>query len=46
MALSNLSLTYQQLGKWKEANQTINESLNLLIAEKKHLNNNESTRKL
>nr|ADN16691.1 tetratricopeptide domain protein [Gloeothece verrucosa PCC 7822] len=35
MALSNLSLTYQQLGKWKEANQTINESLNLLIAEKK-----------
>ncbi|WP_199318445.1 CHAT domain-containing protein [Leptolyngbya sp. FACHB-541] len=30
LALSNLSLTYQQLGLWTEANQTINESLALL----------------
>lgn len=30
MALSNLSLTYQQLGQWAEANQAITDSLNLL----------------
>ncbi|MBD2077172.1 CHAT domain-containing protein [Phormidium sp. FACHB-592] len=30
MALSNLSLAYQQLGQWKEAEQTVSESLNLL----------------
>jgi tetratricopeptide (TPR) repeat protein len=30
MALSNLSLTYQQLGQWEPANQAIAESLNLL----------------
>jgi CHAT domain-containing protein len=30
MALSNLSLTYQQLGEWDRANQTLTESLNLL----------------
>src|SRR5437868_6608020 len=30
MALSNLSSTFQQLGQWDKANQTITESLNLL----------------
>lgn len=30
MTLSNLSLAYQQLGLWKEAEQAISESLNLL----------------
>lgn len=30
MALSNLSLTYQQLGQWPQATQAITESLNLL----------------
>ena len=30
MALSNLSLTYQQLGKWKEAEEEIQESIDLL----------------
>ncbi len=30
MALSNLSSTFQQLGLWDKANQTITESLNLL----------------
>lgn len=30
MALSNLSLTYQQLGLWEEATNTINQSLSLL----------------
>ena len=30
MALSNLSSTFQQLGQWDKANQTISESLNLL----------------
>ncbi|MBD1929955.1 CHAT domain-containing protein [Trichocoleus sp. FACHB-90] len=33
MALSNLSLAYQQLGQWKEATQAITESLNLLQTE-------------
>lgn len=35
MALSNLSLTYQQLGKWDKANQSISESLNLLQIQKR-----------
>ncbi|MGH2416610.1 MAG: tetratricopeptide repeat protein, partial [Microcystaceae cyanobacterium] len=35
MALSNLSLTYQHLGKWDEAHQAINESLNLLKSQQK-----------
>ncbi len=30
MALSNLSLTYQQLGQWEKAQQTINQSLAIL----------------
>ncbi|MGL5058723.1 MAG: CHAT domain-containing protein [Microcoleus sp.] len=30
MALSNLSLTYQQLGQWEDAKSSINHSLNLL----------------
>ncbi|MFZ1026997.1 MAG: tetratricopeptide repeat protein [Limnoraphis robusta] len=30
IALSNLSLTYQQLGRWNEATQAINRSLDLL----------------
>ncbi|MDJ0508183.1 MAG: CHAT domain-containing protein [Crocosphaera sp.] len=30
MALSNLSLTYQQLGQWNEAKTTINQSISLL----------------
>lgn len=30
LALSNLSLTYQHLGKWEEAETAINQSLNLL----------------
>ena len=30
MALSNLSLTYQQLGLWEDATNTINQSLSLL----------------
>jgi CHAT domain-containing protein len=30
MTLSNLSLVYQQLGQWKEAEQVITDSLNLL----------------
>jgi CHAT domain-containing protein len=30
IALSNLSLTYQQLGRWQEAADTIEQSLNLL----------------
>ncbi len=30
MALSNLSLTYQQLGQWQEAETAINQSINLL----------------
>jgi CHAT domain-containing protein/tetratricopeptide (TPR) repeat protein len=30
MTLSNLSLAYQQLGQWKEAEQAVRESLNLL----------------
>lgn len=30
MALSNLALTYQQLGQWQEATQAITESINLL----------------
>jgi CHAT domain-containing protein len=34
MALSNLSLTYQQLGQWEPANQAIAESLNLLQRQK------------
>lgn len=37
MALSNLSLTYQQLGKWDKANQSISESLNLLQTQEKTL---------
>lgn len=36
MALSNLSLTYQQLGQWDEARKTINKSIFLL----KHLKKN------
>jgi tetratricopeptide (TPR) repeat protein len=32
MTLSNLSLTYQQLGLWSEAEQAITDSLNLLQA--------------
>jgi CHAT domain-containing protein len=32
MALSNLSLTYQQLGQWKDAKSAIDRSLNLLQA--------------
>ena len=35
MALSNLSLTYQQLGQWKEAQQTVNQSLEILENEPK-----------
>ncbi len=31
MALSNLSLSYQQLGAWDKASQAITESLNLLL---------------
>ncbi|NER50425.1 MAG: hypothetical protein F6J92_27895 [Symploca sp. SIO1A3] len=31
MALSNLSLSYQQLGEWDKASQAITESLNLLL---------------
>src|SRR5512136_1494045 len=34
MALSNLSLTYQQLGQWAPAAQAIAESLNLLQTQK------------
>ncbi len=30
MTLSNLSLAYQQLGQWEQANQSITQSLNLL----------------
>jgi tetratricopeptide (TPR) repeat protein len=30
LSLSNLSLAYQQLGQWKEANQAIEESLSIL----------------
>ncbi len=30
MALSNLSLTYQQLGQWEEAEETVNQSLEIL----------------
>ncbi len=30
MALSNLALSYQQLGKWEQANQAINDSLKIL----------------
>lgn len=30
MALSNLSLTYQKLGQWQEAETAINQSINLL----------------
>lgn len=30
MALSNLSLTYQQMGKWKDAQETIKRSLDIL----------------
>lgn len=30
MALSNLSLTYQQLGQWEQAKLTLNQSINLL----------------
>ncbi|WP_138499321.1 CHAT domain-containing protein [Nostoc sp. PA-18-2419] len=33
--LSNLSLTYQQLGEWNQAQQAITESLNLLKGEEK-----------
>lgn len=36
--LSNLSLAYQQLGKWNQAQQVITESLNLLKAEDKNPN--------
>lgn len=35
MALSNLSLIYQQLGQWKDAKQVINESLELLETQPK-----------
>ena len=35
MALSNLSLTHQQLGQWNEARQAIAESLNLSTAQEK-----------
>ena len=35
MALSNLSLIYQQLGQWKDAQQAINESLELLETQPK-----------
>lgn len=35
MALSNLSLTYQQLGQWREAKQSITESLNILKSQGK-----------
>jgi ATP/maltotriose-dependent transcriptional regulator MalT len=32
IALSNLALTYHQLGNWAQANEAINSSLNLLTA--------------
>ncbi|YAG12216.1 lipopolysaccharide assembly protein LapB [Nostoc sp. DSM 114161] len=38
VTLSNLSLAYQQLGKWDRAQQVITESLNLLKAEDKNPN--------
>ncbi|MEH2242811.1 CHAT domain-containing protein [Nostoc sp.] len=45
-ALTNLSLVYQQLGSWKEAYATINNSLNLLgwdeINQKLNVNNPKS----
>ncbi len=34
MALSNLSLTYQQLGQWQQAEQYLNDSLTLLRSQK------------
>lgn len=36
LSLSNLSLSYQQLGQWKEANQAIADSLALLQANNKN----------
>ena len=42
MALSNLSLTYQQLGQWQKAEETINQSINLL--EKIEKNSQEKLR--
>lgn len=33
MALSNLSLTYQELGKWQQANQSISTSLDIIQAQ-------------
>ncbi len=39
VALSNLSLTYQQLGDWKEAQNTITQSLNLQGYKKASQNN-------
>jgi tetratricopeptide (TPR) repeat protein len=45
-ALTNLSLVYQQLGSWKEADATIDNSLNLLgwdeINQKSNVNNPKS----
>jgi len=36
MALSNLSLTYQEMGEWEKANQTIATSINLLGNQEKN----------
>jgi tetratricopeptide (TPR) repeat protein len=36
MALSNLSLTYQQLGQWQAANRAIKDSVELLKSSTKH----------
>ncbi|MGF1990023.1 MAG: CHAT domain-containing protein [Nostoc sp. ZfuVER08] len=38
VTLSNLSLAYQQLGKWSQAQQAITQSLNLLKAEEQNPN--------
>ena len=41
MALSNLSLTYQQLGQWNQASRAIADSLNLFKPEQKMGNSKE-----
>ncbi len=46
MALSNLSLAYQQLGSWTEAEQAITESQNLLQANGNNLPQGEKSERL
>ncbi|MBW4520338.1 MAG: CHAT domain-containing protein [Scytolyngbya sp. HA4215-MV1] len=42
MTLSNLSLTYQQTGQWREAEQTIDESLQLIRSQESGVKSQES----